>query len=208
MAERDARYPVPAAELRHEIEILRSRFLATLAPAATVDDAKAHVARLTEEFSGATHNCWAYLVGPPGSTAQVGMSDDGEPHGTAGKPMLNALIHSGLGDVSVVVTRWYGGTKLGKGGLVRAYGGAVVEALERVSRVDKISWQHAEVVLAYGDVEGLERMYPGHEAEVLDTIYSDRVTHQLRLPASGWDAFVAAVLDATSGRAEPQRTKG
>ncbi len=201
----DARYPVPASELRHEIEISRSRFLATLTGAATVDEAKAHIAGVSEEFGVATHNCWAYLVGPPGSTAQVGMSDDGEPHGTAGKPMLNALIHSGLGDVSVVVTRWFGGTKLGKGGLVRAYGGAVSEALARVERIDKINWREAEVVLAYGDVDGLERLYPAHEVEVLDTTYSDRVRHVVRLPASAWEGFVSAVLDATSGRAEPTR---
>ena len=80
------RYPIPAGEHRAQQEISRSRFIATLAPAATVEDAQAFVARMRAEFPDATHNCWAYLIGAPGSTSRVGMSDDGEAHGTAGRP--------------------------------------------------------------------------------------------------------------------------
>lgn len=201
MSAAGGRYPVPGAPIRHELEVSRSRFLATLTVAATVDAAQAHVAAVSEEFADATHNCWAYLVGPPGSTAQVGMSDDGEPHGTAGRPMLNALLHGGLGDVAVVVTRWFGGTKLGKGGLARAYGGAVVEALELVERAEKVAWRGGVVVLPYADVAAVERVYPEHEVERLDADFADRVTHRVRVPEERWDGFVAAVVDVTAGRA-------
>ena len=100
-----ARYPIPAAEFEHEIEVRRSRFRATVAPAASVEDARGFIQGIRKQYPDATHNCWAYLVGPPGSTDRVGMSDDGEPHGTAGRPMLNVLSHASVGDVAVVVTR-------------------------------------------------------------------------------------------------------
>ena len=90
------RYPIPAGAVRVEEEIKRSRFITTLAPAQTLEAARAFVAQISAEFDDATHNCWAYVVGPPGSTSQIGMSDDGEPHGTAGRPMLNVLLHAGV----------------------------------------------------------------------------------------------------------------
>jgi hypothetical protein len=111
-----APYRVPAGEHRARDEISRSRFVTTLAPAPSLAEAHAFVARVRAEFPDATHNCWAFVVGPPGSTGRVGLSDAGEPHGTAGRPMLTALLHSGVGDVAAVVTRYYGGTKLGTGG--------------------------------------------------------------------------------------------
>ena len=132
------RYPVPAGVHRVETEVRRSRFVATLAPVATVDEAHAFVRAMNDEFADATHNCWAFVVGPPGSTARIGMSDAGEPRGTAGRPMLTALLHGGVGDVAAVVTRWYGGTKLGTGGLARAYAGAVVEALAALPRAERV----------------------------------------------------------------------
>ena len=100
------RYPIPAGEHRAQQEISRSRFIATIAPAATVEDAQAFIARMRAEFPDATHNCWAFVVGPPGSTGRVGMSDDGEPHGTAGRPMLTVLLHSGVGAGAAVGTRY------------------------------------------------------------------------------------------------------
>src|SRR6185437_606076 len=101
-----------------------------IARVSTPDEAQLLVRELDVEFSDATHNCWAYVAGPPGSTSRVGMSDAGEPHGTAGRPMLTVLLHSGVGEIAAVVTRYYGGTKLGTGGLVKAYGGSVQLALE------------------------------------------------------------------------------
>src|SRR5512136_3037013 len=140
-----SRYPVPAGSARVEETILRSRFIASAAPAATVEEARAFVAALRAEFSDATHNCYAYVAGPPGSTAQVGMSDDGEPGGTAGRPMLAVLLGSGVGDLVAVVTRFFGGTKLGTGGLVRAYSGGVKAALAQLPLQEKVSRRHLQL---------------------------------------------------------------
>lgn len=195
------RYPVPATEARVEQVVSRSRFIATLARADTTESAKGFVARVSAEFVDATHNCWAYLVGEPGSSGQVGMSDDGEPHGTAGRPMLNILTHSGVGDVAVVVTRYFGGTKLGTGGLVRAYSGAVQAALDCAGTVEKIEWTRLQVEIVYPLLEQLKLLYPRFEAEVEDEQFTDSVTLLLRLPLEQLDGFKAAVLDLSNGKA-------
>ncbi|MFN2122854.1 MAG: IMPACT family protein, partial [Candidatus Promineifilaceae bacterium] len=125
------RYPIPAQETREEIRVSNSRFIATAAPVFSVDEAKEFIKKIKAEFSDASHNVPAFLVGyGPSVTAHC--SDDGEPSGTAGRPMLAVLQGSGLGDIAVVVTRYFGGTKLGTGGLVRAYGDAVKVILENL----------------------------------------------------------------------------
>jgi uncharacterized YigZ family protein len=114
-----ASYLIPAKETRVELIVVNSRFIATVAPVFTVDEAKAFVARIKHEFADASHNVSVYLVGH-GASVTAHCTDDGEPAGTAGRPALAVLQGSGLGDVAVVVTRSFGGTKLGTGGLVRA----------------------------------------------------------------------------------------
>jgi len=196
-----ARYPVPAATHRVKQEINRSRFITTIARASTVEDAEAFIRAVGEEFRDATHSCWAYLVGPPGDTSRIGMSDDGEPHGTAGRPMLNALMHAGVGDVAVVVTRYYGGTKLGTGGLVRAYGGGVQQALSTLPLTERIEYAFLTVVIDYSRIAMLQQLCGDFEAEVLAQEFAVDVRVDLRLPGEHADRFRAAVLDATRGQA-------
>src|SRR5678816_3395125 len=112
------RYPVPAARVRIEDRIEQSRFIATLDAARSVDDAKSVLESVRSDFPDATHHCFAWVIGPPGSTANTAAGDDGEPSGTAGRPMLKVLLNSGVGDVVAVVTRYFGGVKLGKGCLL------------------------------------------------------------------------------------------
>jgi uncharacterized YigZ family protein len=196
-----SRYPVPAATHRVEQEISRSRFITTIARASTVDDAVAFIRAVGEEFRDATHNCWAYLIGPPGDTGRIGMSDDGEPHGTAGRPMLNALLHAGVGDVAVVVTRYYGGTKLGTGGLVRAYGGGVQQALATMPVTERIEYAFLTVVIDYSRIAVLQQLCANFEADVLAQEFAVDVRVDLRLPGGNVDEFRAALLDATRGQA-------
>jgi uncharacterized YigZ family protein len=196
-----SRYPVPAGPHRVEDEIRRSRFVTTMARTATVEDAQIFIQRIRDEFPDATHHCWAYVVGPPGSTAQVGMSDDGEPHGTAGRPMMTALLHSGVGDIAVVVTRYYGGTNLGTGGLVRAYGGGVAHALETLPRLERVDYVAMSVSVDYGRVSALEQALPSFEAQVDGRRFDTDVTFDLRLPDTRVDAFRQAILDLTRGQA-------
>lgn len=123
-------YRVPLDECETEIEIRKSRFIATGRPLASEAEMRAFIAEQKRRFPGANHHCSAHVIGPPSLPRAAGSDDDGEPGGTAGKPMLNVLLGQGLGDLGVVVTRFFGGIKLGAGGLVRAYGGAVKALLE------------------------------------------------------------------------------
>ncbi len=124
-----SRYPIPAKTVRVETRVVNSRFIATIGQAQTVEEARAFIDALRQEFADATHNVYAFRVGY-GASVTEGMSDDGEPSGTAGRPALAVLRGADLGDVVLVITRYFGGTKLGTGGLVRAYTHSAQEALE------------------------------------------------------------------------------
>ncbi len=197
----EQRYPIPGATHRVEEEIRRSRFITTVAHTPTLEEARAFVAQMKEEFADASHNCWAYVVGPPGNTAQVGMSDDGEPHGTAGRPMLTVLLHSGIGDITAVVTRYFGGTLLGKGGLVKAYSGGVQYALESLSLAERVEKATLTVVIDYASLTLFQRMLPDFEADILAETFAADVTYHLSLPAAGLDGFSEAVISLTNGQA-------
>ncbi len=197
----EQRYAVPQQRHRVEEEILRSRFITTVDVAPTVEDARAFLSEMRQEFADASHNCWAYLVGPPGSTAQVGMSDDGEPHGTAGRPMLTVLQHSGVGDIVAVVTRYFGGTLLGKGGLVKAYSGGVQYALESLLLVEKVPRIELWAMIDYSNVTAFQRMLPDYEVEVLGEEYAVDVTFHLLLPTSYLDRFQTDLAELTNGQA-------
>lgn len=195
------RYHFPARAVRVEEEIKRSRFITSLAPAPTVEAARAVIAAVSAEFADANHNCWAYVVGPPGSTAQVGMSDAGEPHGTAGRPMLNVLLHSGVGDIVAVVTRYFGGALLGTGGLVKAYSGGVQLALASLPTVERIPRAEVTVVVGYSAVTPLQRLLPQYEVEVFQQEFETDATFRLRLPQERLEAFSAALIELTNGQA-------
>ncbi len=196
-----SRYPIPARTHRVEEEIRRSRFITTLAPAGTVTGAQTFIEGIKAEFPDATHNCWAFLVGPPGSSGHVGMSDDGEPHGTAGRPMLHVLSHSKLGDIAAVVTRYFGGVKLGKGGLVRAYSSGVHKGLESLPLTEKVHCKGLRIIVGYGDVNGFERLIAAHEARVLEKEFETDVTYALAVPEDKVAHFTLDLDNLTSGGA-------
>jgi uncharacterized YigZ family protein len=196
-----ARYPVPAATHRVEEQVRRSRFITTLGRASSPEEAAAFVRVIAEEFPDATHHCWAYVIGPPGSTGRVGMSDAGEPHGTAGRPIFSALLHGGVGDIVAVVTRYYGGTKLGTGGLVRAYGGGVQRALASLARAERVEMVSLRLTVGYGRAPGVRQILPEFEAGIVDERDEAEVTLRVRLPRDRVDRFRSAVMDATRGEA-------
>ncbi len=193
------RYPIPAGRVQVEEEIKKSRFVTTLSPAETIEEANGFINEMRSQFTDASHNCWAFLLGPPGSTTNVGMSDDGEPHNTAGRPMLNVLVHSDLGDVAAVVTRYWGGTKLGKGGLVRAYSGGVQLALEACGRTEKIGWADISVSIHYDAVTGLKRLVPEFETKIVSEEYGLNALFFLRLPVEFVDPLKASLVELTNG---------
>ena len=195
------RYPVPASRHRVEQSIERSRFICTVQRIASPEDAHAFVKEMNGEFPDATHNCWAFVAGSPGSTNRVGMSDAGEPHGTAGRPMLTVLLHSGVGEVAAVVTRYYGGTKLGTGGLVKAYGGSVQLALETMPRTERVDFVEATVSIGYASVTTFQLSLASFEAEVLEQAYGVDVRYRIRMPRPNLAGFRRSMADATRGEA-------
>jgi uncharacterized YigZ family protein len=192
-------YKIPATRYRTEQTIRRSKFIATAAHASTEADAKAFVTSIKSEFPDATHNCWAYVAGPPGDTARVGMSDDGEPHGTAGKPILSVLLHSDIGEVAVVVTRYFGGVKLGTGGLVRAYSTSAKNALAGLSLEEKRDLVALTVQLDYPRIAAVRRMIESFGSVITGENYGAEVSFSIELPRENKDAFVRAVTDLTGG---------
>ncbi|WP_372761341.1 YigZ family protein [Pseudoalteromonas sp.] len=131
-------YKYPAETVFHQEEIKKSTFIVHVAHTPDLAAAKAFIKLIEHKYADARHNCWAHVAGKPGGSHVYGFSDDGEPNGTAGKPMLNVLMGSGLGEVTAVVTRYFGGIKLGTGGLVRAYGGSLNNALAKLSTQVKV----------------------------------------------------------------------
>ena len=196
------RYNIPQPGLHRCEEIIkRSRFIATVAWAPDVGAAKSFIETIKSEFPDATHNCWAYAAGPPGDTAAVGFSDDGEPHGTAGRPMLNALLYSGIGEAAVVVTRYFGGVKLGSGGLVRAYSGATAKGLEATPVREKITPARLKIELDYTLITQFKRALAEFEAVVLEEAFTDAAGFVVELPEEHAEAFTRFLTDLSHGKA-------
>lgn len=183
-----------ATAATHAIDIKHSRFIAHAAP---VDSPQAAL-----EFLGAvadadaTHNCWAYRIG-----AEYRSSDDGEPAGTAGRPILAAIEGQACDQVMVVVTRWYGGIKLGAGGLVRAYGGAAAECLRQAERRPLVAMQTLVVHCGFDDLGSVHAALIAHGAEKEQERFTETgATLHLRLPSSQVDALKTQLRDATRNR--------
>lgn len=192
-------YKIPEKQHRAEETIKRSRFIASVAHAATEKEAKTFISTIKNEFPDATHHCWAYVAGPPGDTARVGMSDDGEPHGTAGRPMLTVMLHADIGEIVAVVTRYFGGTKLGKGGLVRAYSGGVKNALAGLTLQEKRDVLFLTVTLDYSNITAAKKAISVFESKIVDETYGADVTFKIELPRDNEKRFLRAITDVTGG---------
>ncbi len=192
---------IPAAETRTALTVANSRFIATAAPAFTVEAARAFVGRVRAEFADASHNVPAYLIGHGASTT-AHCHDDGEPSGTAGRSMLAVLQGSGLGDVALVVTRYFGGTKLGTGGLVRAYGDAARAVVAALPRAEKVATVTALVEAPYPLLERLRLLAEAHGGLMLDEEFTAAITLTLRFRAERFDAFAGALRELSHGVVE------
>lgn len=179
-----------------EVEVRRSRFIALATPVADREAALAEVARLRTAHPGANHVCWALLAG-----GHSGMSDDGEPSGTAGRPILEVLRHHDLDGVLGAVVRYFGGVKLGAGGLVRAYTDAIAAALADAPVVERVPQMVLVVAAEYGDAERVQRWADGEGYEAGDAEYGEAVRFTLRLPTAQAATARDAVRDLTQGRA-------
>ena len=205
MSAQEPSYPVPALApgQTHRVEqvIRRSRFICTLAHASSPEEAKAFIDSVRAEFADARHNCWAFACGAPGSTAQVGASDDGEPHGTAGRPMLTMLLHGGVGECAVVVTRYFGGILLGTGGLMRAYQSSVKMALEGLPVTEKLATVPVRVTVEHRHVTQFLRLLPEYRATVSASDFGMDAEYTIQIPESEVEPFGLALAELTSGSA-------
>lgn len=178
----------------HLLEVKHSRFIAHAAPAASPQAALAFLAQVADP--DATHNCWAYRIG-----AEYRSSDDGEPAGTAGRPILAAIEGQGCDQVMVVVTRWYGGIKLGAGGLVRAYGGAAAECLRMAERRPLVEMRELRFGCAFDDLGSVHAALLAHRAEKLVEDFDESgAVLRISLPSDRVDALKTHLRDATRNR--------
>ncbi len=194
-----SKYPIPARRTRAEIQVSNSRFVATLSPAFNVEAARAFIAEVKAEFSDATHNVPLFIIGH-GASVITHSSDDGEPSGTAGRPALAVLRGSGLGDVAVVVTRYFGGTKLGTGGLVRAYSEAVRAVLAVTPRAEKVPTHTVQITCPYALYERLRQLIAQHSGLIREEEFAAKVTLRCEFAAEGLPAFQAALDELSHGR--------
>ncbi|WP_116136986.1 IMPACT family protein [Trinickia diaoshuihuensis] len=185
-----------AGPVTAELEIRKSRFIAHAIPVADRDAAMQALRQLRDTHPSATHVCWALLAG-----GQSGMSDDGEPSGTAGRPILEVLRHHDLDGVLAAVVRYYGGVKLGAGGLVRAYTDAIASALQSAERVERIAQARLAIEIDYPDEARVRRWMEQEAVELIDSEYELAVRLVLRMPATKRDAARVALRDLTQGRA-------
>ncbi|SEB55423.1 uncharacterized protein, YigZ family [Nocardioides exalbidus] len=194
-------YDTVARAATAEVEDRGSRFVCTIRRVGDEDEARALVAVLRREHPGARHHCSAFVIGPRGEVQRS--SDDGEPAGTAGAPMLEVLRGAGVSDVAAVVTRWFGGTLLGAGGLVRAYGDAVRAALAEAGTLRRSLLTELALDLDHADAGRVEGELRSRGVTVLEVAYDARVRLLLAAPASEVERVTDLVAAATGGAAAP-----
>ncbi len=198
------RYPIPAFTIRTEIIIKRSRFITTIASADTVDAARTFIRQIRDEMPDASHHVYAFRVGY-GSSVNEGLSDDGEPAGTSGKPTMAVLRGANIGDVVLVTTRYFGGTKLGTGGLVRAYSAAAKEALEALQRTEKVTLLSFRTYLPYQYYDGFKRALAGHSANIVDEQFARTIAVTFTLPDDEAAVVIPLLRDYTVDNIPPAR---
>ncbi len=198
-------HPVPASQYSLESRVANSRFIATIAPAFSVEEAKEFILEINKKYPDATHNVPVYIIGH-GSSVVAHSSDNGEPPGTAGRPALSVLRGSGLGDTVLVITRYFGGTKLGTGGLVKAYSDAVRDVIETVPKAEKILVHYVSIQCPYNLYEIIARIINQHKGEITENSFTDLVTLTFTLPVNSYKKFQHAINEVTSGRILPEIT--
>ena len=186
---------------REEDVVRRSRFIVSIARVSSTEEAKAFIERIRAEHPTATHNCWAFNAGAPEDTAQVGASDDGEPQGTAGRPMLTVLLHSGVGEIAAVVTRYFGGTLLGTGGLVRAYQGSVKQGLDSLPVVLREDMQRFVVSIEPHQVSDFQHFVAEAKGRVVTSDFRFDATFEVEVPKPHAQTFADRMMEVTAGEA-------
>ncbi|MBN2501137.1 MAG: YigZ family protein [Anaerolineales bacterium] len=189
---------IPARTTSTEITVVNSRFIATAAPAFSIEAARAFIQQIKEKYADASHNVPAFIIGH-GASITEHCSDDGEPEGTAGRPALAVLKGSGLGDVVVVITRYFGGTKLGTGGLVRAYSDAMRAVLEALPKAEKIATHTVGIEMPYKLYEQIKLLVEAQHGLILDQDFAADVTIMAQFKQDDLPDFQTALQELSRG---------
>lgn len=184
-------YTRPAAHHEVALEVKKSRFISWIGPAESREAALSYLAEARKHYPDARHHCWAYLIGNPVQTPLQACSDDGEPGGTAGKPILNVLQHKAVGDVMLIVTRYFGGIKLGAGGLVRAYSQAAQLAYETARFDERVAHHTRTLQCSFQHEQSVRHWLEKHQGRVKDITYGAAVQMQVSFPEAESSRFSA-----------------
>ena len=184
-------YCIPAQALEVVTEVKKSRFIARAEHVTDRQAALAMLEQARQDYPDARHHCWAYLIGNPAPASSAAMNDDGEPSGTAGKPIVNVIQHKGIGDVMVVVSRYFGGIKLGAGGLTRAYSGAAESVLSQLPTVVQTPMQSCVLECDFALEQQLRHWAGQHNAKIIDVEYAQSVRLSMEIPDIHWPALEA-----------------
>lgn len=182
---------VPGGPAEQSRVIRKSRFIAHAERVTTRAEAMACVERMRAHYPDARHHCWAYLIGDPEATASASMNDDGEPSGTAGKPILGVIQHKGIGDVMVIVTRYFGGIKLGAGGLVRAYAGATEAVLSQLPLMQHVPHTTCTLHADFSQEQAVRHWCAQNAATITQVDYASDVTLTLAVPDTALEALAS-----------------
>lgn len=193
-------YNIPKNKILYQENIKRSRFIVHIGHTPDVSSAREFISDIKGKYADAGHNCWAYVAGRPDDSQVLGFSDDGEPNGTAGKPMLNVLMGSGIGEITAVVTRYFGGIKLGTGGLVRAYGGTLNHALDELETAEKIPEIFVRGTSDYSHQGLIEQILKSYNILELNKEFTADISWYLRMDNREAPLAISEITDKTSGR--------
>lgn len=192
-------WPIPVEAVTATEEIKKSRFITSIAHTGGVAAAKNFVDSVRAQHPDARHHCWAWVAGAPDDWQKLGFSDDGEPAGRAGKPMLAQLMGSGIGEITAVIVRYYGGIKLGTGGLVKAYGGGVKLALNQLSTVLKVPLTEYTLQCCYAQLAGIEALLKQNNGIIVQSDFQASVLLLVALPHLKRAEFSSRLADFSRG---------
>ena len=182
-------YPVPAKQVEILYEIKKSKFIACAGFANSRESAMALLDSVKQRYPDARHHCWAYVFGNPNSPSSAAMADDGEPSGTAGKPILNVLQHKDIGDIMIIVTRYFGGIKLGAGGLVRAYSAAAQQAIDALEVRQEIKLEPLSVDIDFKHEQFVRYLVEQAQGKIANCNYASSVVINVELPLDALEDF-------------------
>lgn len=171
------------------LTIKKSEFIASAYPVTSREEAMFHVEQLREQYADARHHCWAYIIGDPNNTTSAGFDDDGEPNGTAGKPILNVLQHKSIGNVIIIVVRYFGGIKLGAGGLTRAYAGSAQAAVDMMTLKDYVPLIQVQILAEFATEAQCRYVVESLNGRIDDVTYSKQVTLTATLAEANIDSL-------------------